>query len=113
MKIVVTLVILLAACGEHHDATPATPAVADKQPAGPDCGGAANHLVSFQTNGGDTHETSAAIAASCQKTMWTLAAIECVKALTSLDAAQPCMHQMTVDQNLALEDILNNSAGSN
>jgi hypothetical protein len=110
MRIVVTLIVLVVGCDSNHNAEPAkSPGVA--QNTGPDCAGAANHLVAFQTNGGDKQKASAAITASCEKLKWTADAVDCVEGLKTLDDASSCMRLMTADQNLALEDIINSSAG--
>jgi hypothetical protein len=110
MRMVVTLIVLVVGCDSNHKAEPAKAPVVE-QNTGTDCAGAASHLVAFQTNGGDKQKASAAITASCEKLKWTAGAVDCVKALKTLDDAPSCMRLMTTDQNRALEDIINNSAG--
>jgi hypothetical protein len=129
MKIVVAVTALVVACNSNHNAGSTKPAAVEQnagsaepavveqnagsakpavvEQAGPECAAAATHLVTFQTNGGDSQKTSAAIAASCQNLKWTAGAINCVKTLKTLDDAPSCMHQMTAEQNLALEEIIN------
>jgi hypothetical protein len=91
MQIVAVLIVLVVAC----DSNRAT-----------DCAAAADHLVTFQADGGDKQQSSAAITASCEKMKWTAGAVDCVEALKRLADMRNCLSLMTSDQRVALDNAI-------